>query len=200
MAGGTPKTSVNRCEWAGTDPLYVRYHDVEWGVPAHADRHLFEMFILEGAQAGLSWITILRRRQSYRRAFDDFDLEKVARYDGQRIDELLQDPGIVRNRLKVESTVSNAQAFLEVIEEHGSLDAYLWAFVDSQPIVNRWKSIGEVPAETDESRAMSTALRKRGFRFAGPTICYAYMQAVGMVNDHVANCYRWPEVQTHASL
>jgi DNA-3-methyladenine glycosylase I len=140
MAGGTPKTSVNRCEWAGTDPLYVRYHDVEWGVPAHADRHLFEMFILEGAQAGLSWITILRRRQSYRRAFDDFDLEKVARYDGQRIDELLQDPGIVRNRLKVESTVSNAQAFLEVIEEHGSLDAYLWAFVDSQPIVNRCAS------------------------------------------------------------
>jgi DNA-3-methyladenine glycosylase I len=183
-----------RCDWAGTDPLYVRYHDEEWGVPNHDDRHLFEMLVLEGAQAGLSWITILRKRENYRRAFDDFDVGKVARYDRRRIEKLLNDPGIVRNRLKVESAVANARTILEVIDESGSLDSYLWQFVDGEPIVNRFRSMKEMPAETEASRAMSRALRKRGFRFVGPTICYAFMQAVGMVNDHLVSCHRWRQV------
>ena len=187
--------SAKRCDWAGTDPLYVRYHDAEWGVPNHDDRHLFEMLVLEGAQAGLAWITILRKRENYRRAFDDFDVGRVARYDRRRVEKLLKDPGIVRNRLKVESAVANAKATLDVIDEFGSLDRYLWQFVEGEPIVNRFRSMKQVPAETDGSKAMSRALRKRGFRFVGPTICYAFMQAVGMVNDHLVSCPRWREVR-----
>lgn len=183
-----------RCEWAGNDPLYLTYHDEEWGVPSHDDRHLFEMLVLEGAQAGLSWITILKKREHYRRVFDGFDVEKVARYGPAKIESLLTDPGIVRNRLKVESAVTNARACLELIEEGVGLDAFLWDFVGNEPIVNRWRSLRELPARTPESTAMSKALLKRGFRFVGPTICYAFMQAVGMVNDHIIGCYRYSEV------
>lgn len=188
-----PKPRV-RCEWAGTDPLYVKYHDEEWGVPAHDDRHLFEMLVLEGAQAGLAWITILRKRENYRRVFYNFEIAKVARFGRGRIEKLLADPGIVRNRLKVESAVDNARAALDVIERHGSLDAFLWDFVDGRPVRNHWKSLKQIPAETAASKAMSKALRARGFRFVGPTICYAFMQAVGMVNDHVVGCWRYHEV------
>jgi DNA-3-methyladenine glycosylase I len=184
------ETTPQRCAWAGTDPLYVAYHDVEWGVPSHDDRHLFEMLTLEGAQAGLAWITILRKRDGYRRAFDDFDMAKVARYSPQRIARLLADPGIVRNRLKVESTVTNARVALDVIAEVGSLDAYLWQFVEGRPIVNHWTGMREVPPKTPVSDRMSKELKKRGFRFVGSTICYAFMQAVGMVNDHVVGCFR----------
>ena len=179
-----------RCAWAGTDPLYVAYHDEEWGIPLHDDRGLFEMLILEGAQAGLAWITILRKRENYRRAFDGFDPEKVARYGTKKIASLLEDSGIVRNRLKVGAAVDNARATLEVQSEFGSLDAYLWSFVDGEPIVNRWTSMAQVPARTAESDVLSKALRKRGFRFVGSTICYAFMQAVGMVDDHTATCFR----------
>lgn len=186
---------TNRCPWAGDDPLYVAYHDEEWGVPVHDDRTLFEFLILEGAQAGLSWSTILNKREGYRRAFDNFDPQKVAAYDEAKIAALLQNPGIVRNRLKVRSAVQNAQAFLDVQEEFGSFDAYIWRFVDGQPIQNRWQELTQVPAETDESRAMSKALKKRGFNFVGPTIMYAYMQAVGLVNDHLVSCFRHDEVQ-----
>ncbi len=183
-----------RCAWAGTDPLYVKYHDEEWGVPSHDDRHLFEMLVLEGAQAGLSWITILRKREGYRAAFDDFDVESVARYDRRRVEKLMQNPAIVRNRLKIESAIANARATLEAVDEFGSLDALLWSFVEGRPIVNRWKSLKELPAQTDASQAMSRALKKRGFRFVGPTVCYAFMQAVGMVNDHVVDCFRYRAV------
>jgi DNA-3-methyladenine glycosylase I len=186
MTGNAPQ----RCAWAGTDPLYVAYHDEEWGVPSHDDRHLFEMLTLEGAQAGLAWITILRKRDGYRRAFDDFDIAKIARYSPHRVARLLADPGIVRNRLKVESTVTNARVALDVIEEAGSLDAYLWQFVDGHPIVNHWTAMREVPPKTPVSDRMSRALKKRGFRFVGSTICYAFMQAVGMVNDHGVGCFR----------
>lgn len=168
-----------RCEWAGSDPLYVAYHDEEWGVPVHDDHALFESLVLDGAQAGLSWITILRKRENYRRAFDNFDPQKVAAYGEDKIAELLQDPGIVRNRLKVRSAVQNAQAFLRIQEEFGSFDAYLWRFVNGQPIQNRWQSMSEIPAETDMSRALSKDLKKRGFNFVGPTIIYAFMQANG---------------------
>ena len=177
-----------RCSWAGTDPLYVKYHDEEWGVPLHDDRRLFEMLTLEGAQAGLSWITILRKRPAYRKAFDRFDPKKVARYDARKKRALLADAGIVRNRLKVDSAITNAQAFLAVQREFGSFDAYIWQFVGGAPIVNRRKTMGEVPARTPESDAMSKDLKKRGFRFVGSTICYAFMQATGMVNDHVDGC------------
>jgi DNA-3-methyladenine glycosylase I len=177
-----------RCPWCGEDPLYVAYHDEEWGVPCHDDRKLFEFLILEGAQAGLSWITILRKRENYRRAFADFDAEAVARFGEADIARLLADPGIVRNRLKISATIDNARAFLKVREEFGSFDAYCWAFVDDRPILNRWRSLSEVPAETDVSRTLSRDLRKRGFRFVGPTIMYAYMQATGMVNDHLISC------------
>jgi DNA-3-methyladenine glycosylase I len=180
----------HRCAWAGSDPLYVAYHDEEWGVPSHDDRHLFEMLTLEGAQAGLAWITILRKRENYRRAFDGFDIEKVARYTPRRIETLLADPGIVRNRLKVASTVDNARATLAAIEEFGSLDAYLWQFVDGRPIVNERASMRDVPSKTPRSDRMSKELKQRGFRFVGSTICYAFMQAVGMVNDHVLDCFR----------
>jgi DNA-3-methyladenine glycosylase I len=181
---------MTRCAWAGSDPLYVAYHDEEWGVPSHDDRHLFEMLTLEGAQAGLAWITILRKRDGYRRAFADFDVAKIARYSPQKIARLLADPGIVRNRLKVESTVTNARVTLDVIDQIGSLDAYLWQFVDDRPIVNHWTAMREVPPKTPVSDRMSRELKKRGFRFVGSTICYAFMQAVGMVNDHVVGCFR----------
>ncbi len=178
-----------RCAWAGSDPRYVAYHDEEWGVPEHDDRKLFEMLILEGAQAGLSWSTILNKRAAYLEAFDNFDPQKVAQYDEAKIQELLANPGIVRNKLKVRSAVQNAKAFLEVQAEFGSFDTYIWQFVGGQPKVNNWKAMSEIPAETEESRAMSKALKKRGFNFVGPTICYAFMQAVGMVNDHMVDCF-----------
>jgi DNA-3-methyladenine glycosylase I len=188
--GGILGIKLERCAWAGTDPLYVEYHDEEWGIPLHDDRRLFEMLILEGAQAGLAWITILRKRENYRRAFDGFDPEKVGRYGEKKIAGLLADPGIVRNRLKIGAAVDNARATLEVQAEFGSLDAYLWSFVDGEPIVNRWSAMAQVPARTLESDVLSKALKKRGFRFVGSTICYAFMQAVGMVDDHTANCFR----------
>lgn len=179
---------ATRCPWCGEDPLYVRYHDEEWGVPCHDDRKLFEFLILEGAQAGLSWLTILRKRENYRRAFAEFDPAVVARFDDADIERLLADPGIVRNRLKIGSTIDNARAFLKVQAEFGSFDAYSWVFVGGKPIVNEWQSLSEIPAETDISRALSRDLKKRGFRFVGPTIMYAHMQAVGMVNDHLISC------------
>jgi DNA-3-methyladenine glycosylase I len=180
-----------RCAWANGGPLEIEYHDTEWGVPSRDDRHLFEMLILEGAQAGLSWSTILRKRENYRKAFAGFDPVKVARFDGRRRAALMRDPGIVRNRLKIEATVANARQVLAVQHEHGSLAAYLWQFVEGVPVVNAWTAMGQVPAETAASRAMSKALLKRGFRFVGPTICYAFMQATGMVNDHITTCFRY---------
>jgi DNA-3-methyladenine glycosylase I len=177
------------------DPSYVAYHDEEWGVPSHDDRHLFEMLMLEGAQAGLSWSTILHKRDGYRVAFAGFDVEKVARFNARSVERLLQDPRIVRNRLKVESTIANARATLDVRQELGSLASLLWSFTDGSPLRNRWTSLGEIPAETDESRAMSKELKRRGFRFVGPTVCYAFMQAVGIVNDHVVSCFRWADVE-----
>ena len=181
-----------RCTWAGTDPLYVRYHDEEWGVVSHDDRHLFEMIILEGAQAGLSWITILRKRQNYRRAFDRFDPKKIAAYDARKIKQLMADEGIVRNKLKIESTIDNARAFLEIKKELGSFDRFLWDFVGNKPIVGRRRGMKDIPASTPESDAMSKALKKRGFRFVGSTICYAFMQACGLVNDHISTCFLAP--------
>jgi len=181
-----------RCGWAGSDPLYQQYHDEEWGVPVHEERRLFEMLCLEGAQAGLSWITILRKRENYRAAFDNFDVVKVAAYDDVRMAELLQNPGIVRNRLKVNAFVRNAQSFLAVQEKFGSFDAYLWRFVDGQPIVNARRSLSEIPAQTPIAERLSKDLKKRGFTFVGPTICYAFMQATGMVNDHLVHCFRYP--------
>jgi DNA-3-methyladenine glycosylase I len=183
-----------RCNWCGTTSEYVAYHDTEWGVPAHDDRHLFEMINLEGAQAGLSWITILRKRAAYREAFDGFDPALVALYRNARIERLLKNPGIVRNRAKIEATVMNARATLAVQKEFGSLDRFLWSFVDGKPIQNQWHASGDVPASTEISERMSKELLKRGFRFVGPTICYAFMQAVGMVNDHVTACYRHAQV------
>jgi len=183
-----------RCSWCGNDPLYRAYHDDQWGVPVSGERDLFEMLVLEGAQAGLSWLTILRKREGYRRAFDGFDPEKVARYDARRIARLLADPGIVRNRLKVESAVRNARGVLSLRETHGGLAAFLWGFVGGSPRQNRWGSLADIPARTAESDAMSSALRSLGFGFVGPTVCYAFMQAVGMVNDHTTNCHRHAEI------
>ena len=183
-----------RCGWVTDDPLYLTYHDEEWGVPVHDDRKLFEMLILEGAQAGLSWITILRRRAGYRRAFDRFDPKKIAAWGPERVEQVLMDPGIIRNRAKVEATVTNARAFLEVREQAGSFDRFLWDLVGGEPRQNRRRSLKEVPPETPASKAMSKELRRRGFRFVGPTICYAFMQAVGMVNDHVTGCFRYREL------
>jgi DNA-3-methyladenine glycosylase I len=180
-----------RCGWATTE-LGIAYHDREWGVPQHDDRVLFEFLILEGAQAGLSWETILRKREAYRSAFDRFDPKLVAAYDRRKIANLLKDPRIVRNRLKIESAVANARAFLDVQREFGSFDKYVWHFVEGKPKVNRWRSMAEVPAKTAESDAMSRDLRRRGFNFVGSTICYAFMQAVGMVNDHLVGCFRYP--------
>ncbi len=190
--------SKSRCAWCGTDPLYVQYHDTEWGVPLYDDRRLFEFVILDGAQAGLSWLTILRKRENYRRAFDGFDAEKMARYGEGKIRRLLADPGIVRNRLKITSAVDNARAYLRLLKEEGSFSDYLWSFVGGQPRQNRWRTLSEIPAKTPESEAMSKDLVKRGFRFVGPTICYAFMQAAGMVNDHVVDCFRYEECKALA--
>lgn len=183
-----------RCRWCGSDPLYVAYHDHEWGVPVHDEHRLFEFLILEGAQAGLSWITILKRREGYRRAFAGFNPAVVAGFDESRQTELLKDNGIIRNRLKIASAVSNARLFLKVQEEFGSFDSYLWGFVDGTPRQNSWGTHEEVPASTHISDLLSKDLKKRGFRFVGSTICYALMQAVGMVNDHTTDCYRWKEL------
>lgn len=180
-----------RCGWCGSDPLYVRYHDEEWGVPLRDDRKLFEMLVLEGAQAGLSWLTILRKREAYRRAFAGFDPERVARFGPRDLERLLGDPGIVRNRAKLSAAIGNARAFLELKERTGSFSDYQWGFVDGAPIVNHWRSLKEVPAETPLSQALSKDLRQRGFRFVGPTIVYAHTQAVGMVNDHLIDCFRY---------
>ena len=184
-----------RCSWAGSDPLYLSYHDREWGVPITSDRRLFELLILEGAQAGLSWSTILRKRAAYRRAFDGFDPRKVATYGARELRRLLVDARLVRNRAKMRAAVDNARAFLAVQREHGSFRAFLWGFVDGRPRANAWRSRHQVPAEDPTSRALSEALRARGFRFVGPTICYAFMQAAGLVNDHTTDCFRWKDVQ-----
>lgn len=183
----------NRCPWCGQDPLYREYHDKEWGVPVYDDQVLFEFLILEGAQAGLSWLTILKRRENYRRLFAQFDVKKVAAFTPKKVEALLLDPGIIRNRLKVESTISNAKAFLKIQKEYGSFQAYQWRFVDGQPRVNAWKSMDRVPATSRESDAFSKDLKERGFRFVGSTIIYAHMQAVGMVNDHIVTCFRYPK-------
>ncbi len=186
---------MKRCEWAPLGvPAYLAYHDEEWGVPVHDDRRLFEMLVLEGAQAGLSWSTILNKREGYRRAFAGFLPAKVARFDARKIERLLADPSIVRNRLKVESAVANARAVLRTQEEEGSLDALLWSFVGGAPKVNRFRTLADIPAETTESKSMSKDLKRRGFRFVGPTVCYAFMQACGLVNDHVVSCFRYREV------
>jgi len=188
---------VKRCGWVSDDPLYVKYHDMEWGVPVYSDRKLFEMLILEGAQAGLSWITILKKRAHYRKVFDRFDPKKIALYDKRKVNSLLEDPGIVRNRLKVESTVLNAQRCLELKEQIGRFSDFLWQFVDGDPVVNERKTLEEVPAKTAQSDSMSKALKARGFKFVGSTICYAFMQAVGMVNDHTLDCdFRFPSRST----
>jgi DNA-3-methyladenine glycosylase I len=187
-------SSVNRCPWTGEDPLYIEYHDTEWGLPLHDDLRLFEMLILEGAQAGLSWITILRKREAYRAAFDGFDPAAVARYDEAKIAELLDNPGIVRNQLKIRAAVTNAQAYLAIQGEFGSFDKYIWGFVDGQPLINQWRAGDSLPAETPLSQAISQDLKARGFKFVGPTIMYAHMQATGMVNDHRTDCFRYHEV------
>ena len=186
---------TTRCAWADTDPLYVDYHDNEWGTPLHEDRKLFEMLVLEGAQAGLSWLTILRKRENYRKAFDQWCVEDIARYDATKTEALLADPGIIRNRRKIASAIQNARAFLHVQEVFGSFDQYIWQFVQGTPIQNAWDNLEQVPANTKESTAMSRDLKKRGFTFVGPTICYAFMQAVGMVNDHVKDCFRYRQLR-----
>jgi DNA-3-methyladenine glycosylase I len=186
--------TIQRCPWPG-DELMIRYHDTEWGVPLHDDHALFEFLILEGAQAGLSWRTILRKRDNYRKAFAQFDPNKVARFDKKKIQQLLKDEGIVRNRLKIESTIQNAKAFLKVQEEFGSFDKYIWRFVDGKPKINFWETMAQVPARTKESDAMSKDLLSRGFKFVGSTICYAHMQATGMVNDHLIGCFRHKELR-----
>ena len=183
-----------RCEWADSNPLYVDYHDKEWGVPVHNDRKIFEFLILEGAQAGLSWLTVLKKRKTYKKAFDNFNAEKIARYDSKKVKELLQNPGIIRNRLKVAAAITNAIAFLEVKEEFGSFDKFIWQFAGGKPIVNKRKKMSDIPATTAESDAMSKELKQRGFKFVGYTICYAHMQATGMVNDHTRDCFRYKEV------
>lgn len=185
------QANKKRCRWCGTDPLYVDYHDREWGVPNFDDDSLFEFLLLEGAQAGLAWITVLKKREGYRRAFDEFDAEKIALYGKRQVNRLLKDPEIIRNRLKVESAISNAQAFLDIRQTHGSFSDYVWQFVDGRPKQNRYRSMGKVPATTKTSDAMSRQLKKDGFRFVGSTICYAYMQATGMVNDHMVDCFRY---------
>ena len=194
MTAGTTIDRAGTCTWAGTDPLYVTYHDDEWGVPVHDDLKLFEMITLEGAQAGLSWITILRKRENYRAAFDNFDPAIVAGYGEEKIVELLADAGIIRNRLKIRGTVQNARAYLEIQREFGSFDAYIWAFVDGKPITNARTGMGDIPAKTDLSDAISKDLKKRGFTFVGSTIVYAHMQATGMVNDHLTSCFRYSQV------
>lgn len=182
-----------RCAWAGTDPLYVKYHDEEWGVPVHDDKALFEFLILEGAQAGLSWLTVLKKRENYRKAFSNFNAKKIAKYTAADRKRLLANSGIIRNRLKIEAAVMNAQKFLEIQKEFGSFDKYIWQFVDGKPVQNKFKSLRDIPPQTDISDAVSGDLKKRGFKFVGSTICYAFMQAVGMVNDHIPECFRYRE-------
>ena len=184
----------SRCSWSSTDPLYRKYHDTEWGVPLHNDRRLFEFLILDGAQAGLSWFTILKKRQNYRKAFDHFDPQKMAGYDTRKVSELLSNEGIVRNKLKINAAIQNAVSFLAVQKEFGSFDNYIWRFVGGETIKNKWNTVEEIPTQTPESGAMSADLKKRGFKFVGPTICYAFMQAAGLVNDHVVDCFRYEEV------
>ena len=186
---------ITRCTWAGSDPLYRAYHDDEWGVPCFDDRRLFELLILEGAQAGLAWITVLRKRENYRAAMDGFDVEKIAGYRGSRIEQLMGNPGLIRNRLKLESAVQNARAFLAVAETFGSFSEFIWGFVEGVPIQNRWRRVAEVPASTELSTRISRELKDRGFKFVGSTICYAYMQATGMVNDHTVDCFRHPQLR-----
>jgi len=183
-----------RCGWCGSDPLYISYHDDEWGSPVHDDQRLFEFLVLEGAQAGLSWITILKKRENYRKAFHDFDFGRIAGYGSRDVSRLLNDPGIVRNRLKIESAIRNAQGVLAIRHEYGSLDAFLWRYVDGIPMQNAWKRLSQIPVTTRESDQMSKDLKKRGFNFVGSTICYSLMQAVGMVNDHVTGCFRYREI------
>lgn len=187
-------SEIIRCAWAGSDPIYHQYHDLEWGVPLHDDRRLFEMLNLEGAQAGLSWITILKKREGYRKAFDNFEPEICAEYSDAYLESLREDPSIIRNKLKIYAVRTNARAYLHVVNEYGSFDKYIWSFVDHRPIVNHFRSLSEVPANTPISDAMSKDLKKRGFKFVGTTICYAYMQSVGMVNDHTTNCFRHAEL------
>jgi DNA-3-methyladenine glycosylase I len=189
-----PKPTLKRCDWAGSDPDMVTYHDTEWGVPVHDDRKHFEFLVLEGAQAGLSWSTILKRREGYRKAFAGFDPAKVGRFTPARMEKLLLDPGIIRNRAKVESTVGNARAFLTVQKEFGSFDTYIWGFVGGRTLVNKWRRTAQLPAVSAESEALSADLRRRGFRFVGPTICYAQLQASGLINDHVVGCFRYGEL------
>jgi DNA-3-methyladenine glycosylase I len=197
LAMSRASVARQRCDWVpADDPLYVAYHDDEWGVPSRDDRDLYELLTLEGAQAGLSWRTILMKRDGYRRAFAGFDAAKVARFDERKIERLMQDAGIVRNRLKIESTIANARAILEL---EGSLSEYVWSFVGGSPVQNRWRRLDELPAETAESKAMSKDLKRRGFRFVGPTVCYAFMQAAGLVNDHVVSCFRYPELSPTAA-
>lgn len=184
---------IKRCSWCGDDPIYVAYHDKEWGVPLHDDRKLFEMLVLEGAQAGLSWITILKKRDNYRQAFEGFDPQKIARYTAKDVHRLRQNAGIVRNRLKIEATIKNALGFIRIKEEHSSFSEFLWQFVDGEPIINSWQTIQDIPVQTEESAQMSKELKRRGFNFVGPTICYAFMQATGMVNDHTIDCFRYRE-------
>ena len=188
------KTSLSRCSWCGDDPLYIAYHDQEWGVPLHNDRHLFEFLILEGAQAGLSWLTILKKRPAYRQAYYQFDPEKVARFNSRSVARLMNNPGIVRNHLKIEASISNARALLAIQDAFGSFDHYIWQYVDYQPLQNHWRHLTDIPVSTKESLLMSKDLQRKGFRFVGPTICYAFMQAVGMVNDHVIDCFRHREI------
>ena len=181
--------TLTRCPWAGSEPIYQEYHDKEWGIPSHDDRHLFEMLTLEGAQAGLSWITILKKREGYRQAFDNFDVQKVAKYNNRKVEWLMKNPNIVRNKLKISSTLQNAKMFIQVQHEFGSFDKYLWQFVNNKPIVNKWRALKDFPAKTNESDILSKDLLKRGFKFVGSTICYAYMQAVGLVDDHTVDCF-----------
>ncbi|MGK2907620.1 MAG: DNA-3-methyladenine glycosylase I [Desulfuromonadales bacterium] len=186
---------IKRCTWCGSDPLYVAYHDEEWGVPVHDDRRLFEMLILEGAQAGLSWLTILKKRNNYRRALHNFDPDKIARYDDEEILRLMQDAGIVRNRLKIEATIKNAQGFLLIREEYNSFAEYLWQYIDDTPVTNSWQNHSDIPAHTPLSDRLSKDLKQRNFNFVGTTICYAFMQAVGMVNDHTTDCFRYQQIK-----
>jgi len=187
---------IRRCEWCGGDVLYIKYHDKEWGVPVHSDRKLFEFLILEGAQAGLSWITVLRKREAYREVFDRFDFNKIAIYKESKITSLLNNPGIIRNQLKIRAAVKNAKAFINIRKEFGTFNKYIWQFTDGETIQNSWKSLKDLPAQTEISQLMSKDLKRRGFTFVGPTICYAFMQAIGMVNDHVVTCYRYEELKT----
>jgi DNA-3-methyladenine glycosylase I len=195
LSGNKEFRMKRRCKWAGSDPLYLDYHDNEWGIPVHDDRRLFEMLILEGAQAGLSWITILKKREAYRQAFDNFDPHIVSNYSEARLRQLLKNAGIIRNRLKIQATVQNAKAFLRVADEFGSFDRYIWQFVGHRSIQNHWKRQQDIPARTAESDVMTKDLKKRGFKFVGSTICYAFMQAVGMVNDHVIDCFRHSQIR-----